>query len=57
MQGIKIINAIFVYQHAHRIGGLVNTEYAAGKQVLFLGMVTGESKQELLSRADLFCLP
>jgi len=29
----------------------------AGKQVLFPGMVTGEAKQELLRRADLFCLP
>jgi glycosyltransferase involved in cell wall biosynthesis len=29
----------------------------AGKQVLFPGMVTGEAKQELLARADLFCLP
>jgi glycosyltransferase involved in cell wall biosynthesis len=28
-----------------------------GKRVLFPGMVTGESKQELLARADLFCLP
>jgi len=29
----------------------------AGNQVLFPGMVTGKAKQELLTRADLFCLP
>lgn len=29
----------------------------AGAQVLFTGMVTGDAKQELLERADLFCLP
>ena len=28
-----------------------------GKRVLFPGMVIGEAKQELLDRADLFCLP
>jgi glycosyltransferase involved in cell wall biosynthesis len=28
-----------------------------GNRVLFPGMVTGEAKQELLTRADLFCLP
>lgn len=28
-----------------------------GDRVLFPGMVTGEAKQELLARADLFCLP
>jgi len=28
-----------------------------GNRVLFPGMVTGEAKQELLARADLFCLP
>jgi len=28
-----------------------------GNRVLFPGMVTGEVKQELLARADLFCLP
>ena len=28
-----------------------------GNRVLFPGMVTGETKQELLARADLFCLP
>ena len=28
-----------------------------GKRVLFPGMVTGEAKQGLLARADLFCLP
>ncbi len=28
-----------------------------GNRVLFPGMVTGEPKQELLTRADLFCLP
>ncbi|MDO8805715.1 MAG: glycosyltransferase [Elusimicrobiota bacterium] len=28
-----------------------------GGRVLFPGMVTGKTKQELLSRADLFCLP
>ncbi len=32
-------------------------EAGLGKRVLFPGMVTGEAKQELLSRADLFCLP
>jgi glycosyltransferase involved in cell wall biosynthesis len=29
----------------------------AGNRVLFPGMVTGKAKQELLARADLFCLP
>ena len=28
-----------------------------GNRVLFPGMVTGKAKQELLTRADLFCLP
>jgi glycosyltransferase involved in cell wall biosynthesis len=28
-----------------------------GNRVLFPGMVTGEAKQKLLARADLFCLP
>jgi len=28
-----------------------------GNRVLFPGMVTGKTKQELLARADLFCLP
>lgn len=28
-----------------------------GSRVLFPGMVTGQTKQELLGRADLFCLP
>jgi glycosyltransferase involved in cell wall biosynthesis len=33
------------------------TRAGVGNRVLFPGMVTGEAKQELLARADLFCLP
>lgn len=33
------------------------TKAGVGNRVLFPGMVTGEAKQELLARADLFCLP
>jgi glycosyltransferase involved in cell wall biosynthesis len=33
------------------------TKAGIGNRVLFLGMVTGEAKQDLLARADLFCLP